>query len=340
MLLALFFFACAEVPAAATAAWAEGRRIEAVDLLAHALEQRPDDAEAHEQLVLWEIAVHRYASAWSRLGGLGPKFDATRGQVLYLLGRYEDALAFLDGADPAHTLARHDALTALGREAEARAALEQAAVVLGEEDARIQTLRGIASAARGDHASALAHLGRALALDPLAQEARFALGRSLLAQGKREEGLAVLAEHRRRVPLVDALEFAQRGLDLAPRHAPNLAELGDCERELGLTERAKASYERALELARAEEVPPIALRLARLLFEDEGRTGEALAVLERSFERSSDARLLVRAGDYLSETGRPADAVRHLERALELDPGSAAIRERLDAARARLAGDR
>ena len=39
--------------------------------------------------------------------------------------------------------------------------------------------------------------------------ALFGLGRSLVALGERDEGLAALAEHRRRAPLVDALDFGR-----------------------------------------------------------------------------------------------------------------------------------
>lgn len=337
--LALVLLLAPQVPPAAREAWDAGRRAEALERLAAGVERGEGGLAARAELVRWELATHRALSAWEHLAASDAReLDALRGQTLYLLGRYEDALPFLDGADAEHTLARHDALAALGRADEARAALEQAAAVLGRDHPRVAALQGAELAAAGRHGEAAERFRAALAADPLEQQARFGLGRSLLALGRRDEGLAELAEHRRLVPLIDRLEFARKGLDLAPLHAPNLAELGDCERALGRLDRAEAAYRRALEVAVPDEVAPVALRLARLLREDRGEAELALRALDLALARAEDPRLLVRAGDYLLELGRPREAVPRFERALALDPGAAPILERLAAARAAAGG--
>ena len=151
--------------------------------------------------------------------------------------------------------------------------------------------------------------------------------------GRREEGLARLAEHRVLAQRLDALDFAQRGLDLAPLSAANHALLGDAERGLGRSERAQAGYRRGLELAGEAELVPIALRLARLLVEDRDDLEAALDLLETTGQRSSDARPWVRAGDLLQEAGRSMDAVQRYYKARELRPDDAAIEARIEAAR-------
>ncbi len=340
MLGALLVLALDLPPAAraALALWDEGRRVEAVDALASVVDGRPDDLETRTVLVEREIAIHRYRSAWEHLAGLGTEHDPTRGRVLYQLGRYEEAVPYLAGAE--HVLARHDALTALGRMEEARAALDEAQRILGDEDPRVLTLVGVDLAVRGETAEAIHHFRAALEIDPLEQEARFALGRALVVLGEREEGLLVLSEHRRLVPLVDRRDFAFKSLDLAPRYAPNLAELGDCERSLGRTDAAREAYRRSFELAAGDQVTPIALRYARLLFEDDRDLSRALAVLDLAHARASDPHLLVRAGDYLADRGRDLEAAARFEAALELAPDAAVVRDRLARVRARLAEDR
>jgi tetratricopeptide (TPR) repeat protein len=318
-----------DVPLEARAAWDGGRRIEAVELAVDALRQRPDDRALRTTLVSWEIAVHRYRSAWEHLASLDASYDGTRGRVLYLLGRYAEALELLDGSRPEDALARLDALEVLGRVAEARAALDDAARVLGDDDARVRSWRGRMLAREGRHTEAIALFRAALASDPLDQAARFGLGRALLAVGEREAALEVLAEHRRLAPLIDRYDFACKSLDLAPASAGNHAALGDCERLLARPARARAAYETAERLAGPGEVAAVVLRFARFVREDEDDLAGAIAILERGLEREPDARLLVRAGDYLVEAGRSAAAVRRFEEALALRPDDGAIATRL-----------
>ena len=312
------------------ALWDRGQRVEAVDRLTQKFERDSGDHELGAKLIEWEVAIHRYQSAWTHLENQGPGSDRMRGKLLYLLGHYEQALPFLDSSDPDQCLARLDALEALGRNQELDAALDQAASVLGPEHPKVLTARGQVEARSGEFEQAVTHFRAALAGDPLNQAARFGLGRALVALGQREQGLLVLEEHRRLVPLIDRLEFARKSLDLAPAHAPNQADVGDCERALGLPQAALRSYRSAVRLAQPAELVPISLRLARLYFEDLKDSEQAQALLLRSFESVPDPRLLVRAGDYARTDGDHAAAEQHYRRALQLRPGDRAILKRLD----------
>ena len=158
--------------------------------------------------------------------------------------------------------------------------------------------------------------------------------RALISAGERDEGLAVLERHRTLVPLFDQLDFAERSVDLAPLHAPNHAAVGDAQRALGRLDEAQAAYARAIELARGEELVPIALRQARLLAEDRSNVDGAVSALESAAVRFPDARLFVRSGDLLMTAGRPIDAVQRYLKARELRPQDAQIAQRIEAARA------
>lgn len=80
----------------------------------------------------------------------------------------------------------------------------------------------------------------------------------------------------------------------------------------------------------------IALRLARMLEEDQNRWEQALATLQQASQHlgqdSPDVRLQVRAGDILVRANLPARAVEHYRQALKQRPEDAAIQQRLEAA--------
>ncbi|QDU67258.1 tetratricopeptide repeat protein [Engelhardtia mirabilis] len=328
------------LPAAERAAidlWESGQRLAAIEALASARSEGAvaDPAAATERLGTWLMRVHRYSGALEALESLGAAADRLRGEALYALTRYDEALRYLDPADPDHVLLRVDAFEALGRLEEAGAELERAGAVLGAEDPRLASFEGRRLAREGRFAEAEERFRVALASNPIDQRARFGLGRALLQLGQREEGMAVLAEHRLFVPLIDALEFAGQSLDLAPFHAPNHAALGDAQLAVGLLDAAEASYLRATELATDDEASPVALRLARFLEEQRTRPVDAIAALQRAFERVRDVRLAVRAGDVALRCGRADLARTWFERGLELRPGDAVIESRLAAARDR-----
>jgi tetratricopeptide (TPR) repeat protein len=314
--------------------WAVGRRLEALEAWQAALTEAPQDAALRRRLVEAQLAVHRYAAALETAQALGPEDDRLRGLALYRLGRWEEALAHLEGGEPLGVLMRIEAFEALGRSAEADAEIERAAQLLGPDDVRVLAHRARALARRGDDAAALELYARAHALDPWDSAALFGLGRALVAVGRREEGLAKLEQHRELTPKLDALDFAQRSVDLGPLHAANHAAVGDAERALGRFEAARAAYGRGLDLAQPAEITPIALRCARLLAEDLGELDGAVALLEGAGTKSDDARCWVRAGDLLQEAGRPVDALQRYLKARELRPDDKAIEARIEATHA------
>jgi tetratricopeptide (TPR) repeat protein len=314
--------------------WRQGQRLAAVDELSRTLD--PASEADVRRLAGWQLTIRHYEGALATLDRLSAPphsarpLDRLRGEALYALTRYEEALAFLDPSDERHVLLIVDANEALGRIEAAASALVMARTVLGTGDPRLAVFEGRALARSGEHRAAVERFRVAIDTNPIDQAARFGLGRSLLALGEREAGLAELEEHRRRVPLIDALDFARQSLDLAPTHAPNVAAVGDAERALGLAQSAYEHYTDALELADRDQWTAIALRAARVLEEDLARAEAAWTLLAEGFDSIPDVRLAVRAGDIALRAGRPDIARGQYTRALALRPDDAAIQRRLE----------
>lgn len=313
--------------------WSAGKRVEAIELMAGAAAADPNDLGLRRRLAEAELEVHWYAAALRHAEGLGPQLDPLRAVALVRLGEFERALTLLSRDDAQALLRRIDCLEALARFEESDRELQRLLERVGENDARLPVLRARAAARQGKTDDAQRWYRRALELDPSDPSALFGLGRLLLTQGQREQGLALLQEHRRVTPLIDQQDFALRAIDLAPLHGPNHAALGDAERALGHIDAAGRAYRRASELAKPEELAPIVLRQARLVHEDRGDLAGAVALLDAAFERSRDVRLAVRAGDLLLEGKRKADAIRRFEAASALAPKDAQIAKRLRDAR-------
>ena len=312
--------------------WQAGLRDEAIERASADLARTPGDAALRRRLAEWEVAVHRYQAAIERLGPPTATPDPLRGLALYRAGELAAALAHLDAREPDQALMRIDALEALGRFAESDAELAGARARL-KNDARLAACEGRRLARERRFADAAAAFRAALARDPFDGEALFGLGRALVQGGEREEGLQALARHRELVPLLDAVDFARRGVDLAPAHAPNWSALGDAERALGRLDRAEEAYRRAAELAREpEHVVANALRHARLLDEDQKDLEGALRVLDDAAKRADDVRLHVRAGDLLWASG-DRRALAAFERALALRPDDVGLWKRIEAVR-------
>jgi tetratricopeptide (TPR) repeat protein len=316
--------------------WDQGRRLEAIELLVERVEAEPADRDARLLLVRCELAVHRYTAALEHAAPLGEEVRRERGRALFMLTRYEEALEQLDASSAEQTLMVVDALEALGRFEEADRALERTIGLLGEERADVLVLLARRHDRHDRVDQAVATFRRAVAADPLDRAALYGLGRALLRAGEREEALAVLEQHRLLVPILDQLDEARRLIDMAPAHGPNHARVGDVERKLGRIERAEAAYLRAFELAEAEQIAPVALRLARLLAEDRQLVDEAVAVLREAGQRVEDPRPWVRAGDYRMEQGDALAALQLYFEAEKLRPRDAQIRERIEAARGEL----
>ena len=315
--------------------WRQGERARAVEAQRAEL-IKEEDLIARRQLVEWSLAIHQYRAALDDSRQLGESGRALCGRAHYFLGEYEEALVLLDESDAEASLMRIEALRALGRDW--GGALESAALLLGKEDERVITLVGALALERGEHANAITSFERAMKLAPLDAEAMFGLGRALVESGERVRGLALLKRHRELTPLLDALDFARRGLDLAPVHAPNHAALGDAWRSLipadpSAYERSERAYLTALKLMGSAERTPVYLRHARLIQEHGAGALEAAKMLGVALVDSEDARLLVRAADYYMEAGVNSEAVPLLERALKLRPRDQAVRNRLQRAR-------
>lgn len=320
------------------ALWIDGHREEAIAALTAAVDKAPADRELRGRLVTWELQVHRYRAALDHMQPMAGSARALRGEALYHLGEYARAVELLSDDDPAQVLMRIDAFEALERFAESDASLVRARATLGAQDPRVLSCEGrrLAREARFDEAAAA--FRAALAQDPLDGEALFGLGRALVQGGKRDEGLAVLEKHRRLTPLLDQLDFAQRGLDLAPAHAPNHTALGDAERALGRLDRAEAAYRAAARFATPEELVPNTLRHARLLSDDRGNAQAAIDLLVKTAEHAPDARLFVRAGDLMRDAQRESEAIAMYAKALALRPKDSEVQKRIDDARATIAG--
>ena len=316
------------------ALWAAGRRADAIHALQARLQASPDDRPLRLDLAERQLEVHWYSAALETVGPLGQEADRVRARALYRLGRWDEALVLLSRDDPGEILLRLEAQEVLGQDAGSEADLARASELLGADDPHLLVYQARAEARRGRWPEAVAAFRRAVASDPYDGAALFGLGRALISAGERDEGLAVLERHRTLVPLLDQLDFAERSVDLAPLHAPNHAAVGDAQRALGRLDEAQAAYARAIDLARGEELVPIALRQARLLAQDRSNVEGAVSALESAAARFPDARLFVRSGDLLMTAGRPLDAVQRFLRARELRPDDAQIAQRIEAARA------
>lgn len=313
--------------------WNAGERSAAIDAWSAQLTVRPTDNALRRRLAEAELAVHRYAAALQRADGLGAELDFLRGTALFRLGEFERALQKLGRTDTASLLMRIDCLESLARFDEVDAEIVLLAQAVGERDAALNVLRGRSAARRGENAAAEACFRRALEIDPLEPAAMHGLGTSLVRRGERDEGLRWLTEHRRITPLLDQLDFARRSIDLAPSHGPNHAALGDAERALGRAANAELAYRRASELAKKDELAAIVLRHARVVAEDLSDVERAVRLLDSAYERCSDVRLLVRAGDLLLASDRRDAARVRFEAAAQLRPNDGEIQKRLRAAR-------
>jgi tetratricopeptide (TPR) repeat protein len=314
--------------------WHSGQRAAALDLMQAELEERPSDLELRASLVERELLVSRFEAALAHAEGLEGRGRAARGQALYFLGRYEEALPWLPSDDAKSVLLRAESLRALGRLEESEALLPSIAEHFGAEDWRYSLHAGRRALRLGEAQEAAARFRAVLSQQPLEAEAHFGLGRALLKGGDREGAMVVLQRHRELLPLLDALDFAQRGVALAPMSASNQAGLADALRALrshspSALAQAKAAYERALALASDAELVPVGLRAARLVAEDEGRPEEAADLLLGLLARTEDVRLRVRAADYLVAASQPERAREQLRAALSLRPGDRAIEARL-----------
>jgi len=322
----------------AEALWERGERAAALERMGAELAAAPGDAELRARLVSAELDVGRFRAALGHCAGLPEARRGLRGRALYFLTDYEACLEHLRFDDRQELLMRAEALRALGRFDELDALQPRLREVLGADDPAVRLIEAQAALRRGEDEVALPILREVLAREPLEPAALFGLGRALVRLGQREEGLEVLERHRRILPLLDALDFARRGVALAPRSASNQVALGEAlvalvPEDHRLLAEARAAHERAWRDATRPEVVPVALRCARFRWETTGEREPALALLAEAIERQDDPRLRVRRADYLTALGRAAEALVELEAAARARPTDAAIQRRIDALR-------
>lgn len=321
----------------ARALWQNGEREAAIAQRTSELQGIANSVELRLELARWQLAVHRGQAALDSLQGLDSRADPLRGEAHYKLAQYERAVLLLDEVDLDRALMKLDALEALQRFAESDALLERLPKPLWERDARLWSALGRRWQRAQDCSRACAAFEQALKLDPAESEALFGLGRARLACGQREAGLAALQQHRELLPKLDAWDFARRAVDLAPRHAPNLAALADAERGLGRMDRAAALYRESLDSVKLpSERVPIVLRYARFLEEDQKASAAALTLLVECAQQVADARLWVRAGDLALRTEQRARALEYFQAAHKLRPEDPQIRERVERAGGKL----
>ncbi len=314
--------------------WQAGQRAQAIEAQARALAARPDDRALRRSLAEREFAVHWYQQALDHAAPLGEDMRALRAKALFFLHRFEEAYLLLDAADFEQLEMRQASAERLGRQEDADRELEAMALLVGAEHPSVASLRGLAALRAGQAERAIACFQTALAKDATRGEALYGLGRAQLELGQREAGLATLERHRELVKKLDQWDFARRGVDLAPVHAPNLARLAEAEAELGRDDAARERFEQATRLAADDQITPVALRYARFLSEREGGLDRAVQVLEEAATRRPDAHLFVRSGDLLLSHGRGIEAVQRFYRARELRPDDEQIKQRIAAARA------
>lgn len=312
--------------------WNAGQREEALEVWWREQERTPGDRARLLRIVEAELALHRYAAALEHARGLGAEGAAARGTALYRLGRPAEALGELGRKSAAELAMRVEANELLQRFEEAERELAELARRTEGKSASVEAMLGRSAVRRGDAAAGERHFRRSLELDPVEPGALFGLGMLLRSGERKAEGLALLQKHRAVTPLLDQLEFAQRGVDLGPMHAANHAAVGDAQRALGRIDAALEAYRTADRLATGDALVPVALRHARLLAEDRKDVESAVRVLESAFERCGNAKLLVRAGDLLADAGDRAAARERWTRALALRPQDAEIQARLEGA--------
>ena len=321
---------------AAGASWRAGRRLEALELEEARLAKQPASAPGEwARLAAWQLELHRPAAALASAQRCGTACTKERGIALFLLARYAECLPLLERGEPQGALMAIDACEARQDFAGSDRELDAALARFGRGDARLLAAEGRRHARQENWTTAVEAFRAALALDSCEAEAMLGLGRALLRTGARAEGLATMARQRELRAKLDVLDHALEAVDLQPAHGPNWTAVGEAEFGLGRLERALRAYERAEASCDAAQLVPNALRHAKAA-RAAGGLDAALAVLRRARARTDDPRLVVREADLLAEDGRLDESARLLEALAARRPDDRALRERLEALRAKL----
>ena len=191
------------------------------------------------------------------------------GNAAAAVGTLEKALA-IDAGDPEVKLELGRQLSNLGRFEEAEALLLGAAESGGA--AAAYTELGTLYRRQGRTEAAADAFRTALSLDPNEVAAMVNLGQTLIAQGKAEQGQALLKKHSERVTLIDQLDLYHRSSLLEGVTATNFLRLAELQIRLGKDAEAVRSYSRALELDARETTATLGLAA---IFLKDGQPEEA-----------------------------------------------------------------
>lgn len=146
-------------------------------------------------------------------------------------------------------------------------------------------------------------------------------------------GLATLANARRDFPA--ARKWGEAALRRAPKRWTSYPPLLDAYTGLGDYRAVRRTLERLQGLqgvqgVRSGAAVPAVLARAAGVYRDQGRREDAQAALSEAVARAAtpaeEAEWQYRAGELAWERGEPADALRHFEAALRLDPGLGSAR--------------
>lgn len=303
--------------------------------LAAAVEPLAGALDAGAETLLVEAAVRRLVVSAQKEEGFieraekavraesrGFGFHYLMGWVAFARQDWATSAAYLDRAVEAKPdswsahLYRCLALAELDQVEEALAKLEQAPrTALGPGS--VETLKGLILLQARRYEDARQILEEAVRLAPRNILVRYQLAGAYEKLGR----------------LDDAIEMLKVNLTLDPNHADTLNALGYfyAEKSVRLAE-AEQLIRRAL-----FQEPDNGAYLDSLgwVFFKQGRLDQALEVLTRAAQGSSDPVIYEHLGDVYLEHDQPQEAARWWERALEHDPDAASVRRKLEALRAR-----
>ena len=142
---------------------------------------------------------------------------------------------------------------------------------------------------------------RALKLDPKDANSSMNLGLVYLAMGQLDE----------------AARYSEKATLIAPGSAVAYSNLGVVMEAKGDFARAESAYRRSLDLdsTQTETLLNLASNLVR-----QGKTADAVSIMERVLERTDTPPIRKRYGDALTKAGKYDEAVKQYEAALAKDP--------------------